>query len=380
MNVVDLLGLPALEDQLARLEPLLVESVVTGDAFLDEVTTHLLAAGGKRLRPVLALATATSGTRDATREDLLGAVAVELVHLASLYHDDVMDEATMRRNVESVNARFGNLVAIVAGDFLLARSAEIAAGLGVEIAALLAATLGELCQGQVAEVRAAFRVDRTRDEYSTAIAGQDGLAHGHVVPDRRPHRRARPVPEVDAFTDFGRCFGMIFQVRDDILDVVGTEADLGKPAGQDLAEGIYTLPVLLTLADPVHGPELRDLLGQPLGLPEQEKARAIVAGLGRHRRVGAGGPGLRRGGRRRRPLAGPSPQLADALARLAHSWSTACPPPDAPRPDARTIRRRRRWDLPLRATRPWPWLGGPGPQPARSPGPVGAATRWPADA
>ncbi len=79
-------------------------------------------------------------------------MAVELVHLASLYHDDVMDEATVRRNVESVNARFGNLVAIVAGDFLLARSAEIAAGLGTEIAALLAATLGELCQGQVAEV------------------------------------------------------------------------------------------------------------------------------------------------------------------------------------------------------------------------------------
>ena len=118
MNVVDLLGLPALEDQLALLEPLLVESVVTGDAFLDEVTTHLLSAGGKRLRPVLALATATSGAAPATREDLLGAVSVELVHLASLYHDDVMDEATMRRNVESVNSRFGNLVAIVAGDFL----------------------------------------------------------------------------------------------------------------------------------------------------------------------------------------------------------------------------------------------------------------------
>ncbi len=87
---------------------------------------------------------------------------MELVHLASLYHDDVMDEATVRRNVESVNARFGNLVAIVAGDFLLARSAEIAAGLGTEIAALLAATLGELCQGQVAEVHAAFQVDEER--------------------------------------------------------------------------------------------------------------------------------------------------------------------------------------------------------------------------
>jgi len=276
VNVVDTLGLPALEHQLADLEPLLVESVVTGDAFLDEVTTHLLAAGGKRLRPVLALATATSGTRDASREDLLGAVAVELVHLASLYHDDVMDEATMRRNVESVNSRFGNLVAIVAGDFLLARSAEIAAGLGVEIAALLAATLGELCQGQVAEVRAAFQVDRSKDDYSTAIAGKTaslmatscriGALTGGLDRD-----------QVDAFTDFGRCFGMIFQVRDDILDVVGTEADLGKPAGQDLAEGIYTLPVLFALDDTQVGAELADILGGPLDEPEREKARSLVA-------------------------------------------------------------------------------------------------------
>ncbi len=279
MNAVELLGLPALEEQLKQLEPLLVESVVTGDGFLDDVTTHLLAAGGKRLRPILALSAATSGNGPASREDLLGATAVELVHLASLYHDDVMDEATMRRNVESVNARFGNLVAIVAGDFLLARSAEIAAGLGTEIAGLLAATLAELCRGQVAEVQSAFQVARSEEAYRDAITGKTaalmstscrigaltgGLARDHV----------------DAYTAFGRYFGMIFQVRDDILDVIGTEAELGKPAGQDLAEGVYTLPVLLALADPEAGPELRPLLGQPLGPPERDKARSIVAASG----------------------------------------------------------------------------------------------------
>lgn len=279
MNLVELLGLPALEEQLERLEPLLVHSVVTGDGFLDEVTTHLLAAGGKRLRPVLALATATAGTRPATQEDLLGAVAVELVHLASLYHDDVMDEATMRRNVESVNSRFGNLVAIVAGDFLLARSAEIAAGLGTEIAGLLAATLGELCQGQVAEVRAAFQTGRSQTDYWAAIAGKTASL---MATSCRIGALTGGLPrdQVEAFTSFGRYFGMIFQVRDDILDVVGTEAELGKPAGQDLAEGIYTLPVLLALADPVAGPELGPLLGQPLGQPERDKARSIVAQSG----------------------------------------------------------------------------------------------------
>jgi heptaprenyl diphosphate synthase len=323
VNVVELLGLPALEEQLKRLEPLLVESVATGDSFLDEVTTHLLAAGGKRLRPVLALATATSGAQPATREDLLGAVAVELVHLASLYHDDVMDEATMRRNVESVNSRFGNLVAIVAGDFLLARSAEIAAGLGTEIAGLLASTLGELCQGQVSEVHAAFQIGRTQDDYSNAIAGKTaslmatscriGALTGGL-----------PRPQIDAFTAFGRYFGMIFQVRDDILDVVGTEAELGKPAGQDLAEGIYTLPVLLALADPVAGPELRPLLGQPLGQPERDKARSIVAESGaieesvvvarRYAELAAAAV-----------TSGPSVGLAAGFANLAHSLVDGLP-------------------------------------------------------
>ena len=88
----------------------------------------------------------------------------------------------------------------------------------------------------------------------------------------------RPRPEVDAFTQFGRHFGMVFQIRDDILDVVGTDAELGKPAGQDVAEGIYTLPVLLALCDPDMGPELGSLLGQPLGQPERDKVRSMVAG------------------------------------------------------------------------------------------------------
>ncbi|MGD0392714.1 MAG: polyprenyl synthetase family protein [Acidimicrobiales bacterium] len=317
MNVVELLGLPALEEHLQRLEPLLVESVVTGDGFLDEVTTHLLAAGGKRLRPVLALATATSGSGRATAEDLLGAVAVELVHLASLYHDDVMDEATVRRNVESVNARFGNLVAIVAGDFLLARSAEIAAGLGTEIAALLAATLGELCQGQVAEVHSAFQVGRSRDSYIDAIAGKTASL---MATSCRIGALTGGLPrdEVDAFTLFGRYFGMVFQVRDDILDVVATEAELGKPAGQDLAEGIYTLPVLLALADPVAGPELGPLLGQPLGQPERDKARSIVAESGA---IGGATSVARRYAELAASAAvsGPSAELARAFTTLAHA-------------------------------------------------------------
>ena len=279
MNPIEALGLPRLQEGMRRLEPLLTASVVTGDGFLDEVTTHLIAAGGKRLRPLLALAAATGGSRDAAEDDLMGGVAVELVHLASLYHDDVIDEATIRRNVESVNSRFGNLVAIVAGDYLLARSAAIAAGLGVEIAELLADTLGRLCQGQVTEVRAAFQTGRTQEDYFASISGKTaaltatscriGALTGGL-----------PTAEVDACTAFGRGFGMVFQIRDDILDITATEGQLQKPAGQDLAEGIYTLPALIALAEPEAGADLRALLGVPLAQPERDKARTIVMASG----------------------------------------------------------------------------------------------------
>jgi heptaprenyl diphosphate synthase len=325
VNVVELLGLPAIEEELFRLEPLLTECVVTGDGFLDEVTTHLIAAGGKRIRPSLALASATAGSSAASREALLGGVAVELVHLASLYHDDVMDEATIRRNVESVNSRFGNLVAIVAGDFLLARSAEIAAGLGTEIAQLLAATLGELCRGQVAEVRAAFQVARTDEDYTTAISGKTAslMATSCRIGALTGER---PRAEVDALTEFGRYFGMIFQIRDDILDITGSEDELGKPPGQDLAEGIYTLPVLFALADQDTGPELRPLLGQPLGQPERDKARSIVAassGIASSVAVGSRYADQAAAAASRCPSSG----LADGLERLAYSFLDGLPTP-----------------------------------------------------
>ena len=275
VNPTEALGLPRLQEGLQRLEPLLTAAVVTGDGFLDEVTTHLIAAGGKRLRPLLALATATAGERDAGEDDLMGGVAVELVHLASLYHDDVIDEATIRRNVESVNSRFGNLVAIVAGDYLLARSAAIAASLGTEIASLLADTLGRLCQGQVTEVRSSFQIGRSRDDYFNSISGKTAALM--AASSRIGALTGRlPTTEVEACTEFGRCFGMVFQIRDDILDIIATDGQLQKPAGQDLAEGIYTLPALVALADPDAGPDLRALLGQPLAQPERDKARAIV--------------------------------------------------------------------------------------------------------
>ena len=269
------LGLPHVENDLKRLETLLSESVVVGDPHLDQITTHLINAGGKRLRPLLAVASATGGQRGATTDNLMGGITVELMHLASLYHDDVMDEAEIRRNVDSVNARYGNLVAIVAGDYLMARSAAIAADLGVEIAGLLARTLAWLTRGQVAEVRTAFQTSRTLDDYLVAIEGKTAslMAASCRV---GAITAGRPLDQVDALDEFGRCFGMVYQLRDDILDMTATDGQLGKPAGQDLAEGIYTLPALHALNDSAVGDELRSVLGRPLDDGDRERARKLV--------------------------------------------------------------------------------------------------------
>ena len=275
VNIADLLNLPRLRDDLAEVETALQRSVQAEDPFLSQVAGHLITAGGKRLRPALALTAAAVGGVDATADVVQGGVSVELVHLGSLYHDDVMDEGTSRRGVVTVNARWGNLVAILAGDFLLARASEIAASLGTEVAGLLAATIGRLCEGQVGELRTAFDVRRTEEAYLGSIAGKTAsLMSSSCRIGALTAGMDRP--SVEAVTAFGHAFGMVFQIRDDILDVIGTDESLGKPAGQDLVQGTYTLPVIYALAEPEAGDELRDLLGRPLDAPERDKARDIV--------------------------------------------------------------------------------------------------------
>ena len=275
MNPSDRLQLPSVAADLVRFKALLAESVIVDDDFLDPVTTHLIDAGGKYLRPLLAICSATGGTRVATEEDLLGAVAMELTHLASLYHDDVLDDAEDRRHVDTVNARYGNLIAITAGDYLMARAAGIAADLGADFAKLLAHTLMRLTRAQISEMGTVFSVDRTLDDYFETIEGKTASLMSSSC--RMGAMTAGFNREqIDALSDFGRIFGMIYQLRDDILDIIAVDYQLGKPAGQDLAVGIYNLPTLFALRDPIIGAELRGILGSELNDDERERARKLV--------------------------------------------------------------------------------------------------------
>ena len=274
-----LLALPSVPGDLARVEDALRASVRADDDFLTEIASHLIQAGGKRGRPAFAIgvaATAAPTVGPVPDDVVMGAVSVELVHLGSLYHDDVMDDATTRRTVESVNARWGNLRAILAGDFLLARASEIAASLGNEVAGLLASTIGRLCEGQVLELQDTYNAARTEARYLSSIEGKTASLYatacriGAITAGLSRER-------IDAATAFGRSYGMAFQIVDDILDVVATDEQLGKPAGHDLIEGVYTLPVLRTMANGNgRGEQLRSLLGGPLTDAQMHEARELV--------------------------------------------------------------------------------------------------------
>ena len=224
---------------LLRIEDCLLRSVRADDTLLTEIASHLIPAGGKRLRPSFVAASALLGAPDplvpaALTDDIVrGSVSVELVHLGSLYHDDVMDDAETRHGVDSVNFRWGNLRAILAGDFLLARASEIAASLGTDVAALLAATIGWLCEGQVRELQRMFDVSRSEESYLDAINGKTAALYstacriGALVSDL-------PDDTTDRLSDFGQAYGMAFQIVDDIHDLRSTDARMGKPVGNDL--------------------------------------------------------------------------------------------------------------------------------------------------
>ena len=264
-----------LADGLARVEAVLATSVDSEHSFVREAAGHLMAAGGKRFRPMLALLAAQLGG-GAVPEVVRAAVVCELTHLATLYHDDVMDEAAVRRGAPSANSRWGNSVAILVGDLLFARASDLLADLGPEAVRIQAQTFERLVIGQIREtVGAAARRGPGR-ALPRGARRQDRLAGGHLGAVRRPASPASPDALVDALTAFGEEVGVAFQLSDDLLDIVSQDGASGKSPGTDLREGIATLPVLLALAgdDPAEA-RLRELVAGPV-TDDGEHAEALA--------------------------------------------------------------------------------------------------------
>ncbi|MPZ87812.1 MAG: polyprenyl synthetase family protein [Nitriliruptorales bacterium] len=254
---------------LALVERHLRTRVASDLPFVEDAARYLIDAGGKRFRPMLLLLTGMLGGKEPVSPDLVSAgVIVELVHLSTLYHDDVIDAAEVRRGTPAAHVKWSNTVAILTGDFLLARASELSAELGVEVTRLMARTIADLCQGQIREVQGSQLGERH------GAAGTDGDRQHYlrVVEEKTASLisastrlgamlAGMPPPAVEALTAYGRALGMAFQLSDDILDIMGDPSDSGKVPGTDLREGVRTLPTLLALERDGLGSQLARLLG-----------------------------------------------------------------------------------------------------------------------
>ncbi|NUR73290.1 MAG: polyprenyl synthetase family protein [Hamadaea sp.] len=262
---------------LVRVEDRIVEAVDSADPFVAEAARHLLDAGGKRFRPLLVILTGYFGKPDPDRIADAGAV-MELTHLATLYHDDVMDEAKLRRSAPSANARWGNSLAILVGDYLFARAAELAANLGTEAVKLQAQTFARLVHGQIAETIGPRDADPI-DHHLRVLAEKTGSL---IATSSRLGAMVSGVEEplLGALSEYGETIGIAFQLSDDLLDIASESAQSGKTPGTDLREGVPTLPVLYALADDDASPDaqrLREILA--LGPLTDDAIHAEALGL-----------------------------------------------------------------------------------------------------
>lgn len=258
-----------LERGLMEVEELLRREVQSEFRFLTETSLHLVDAGGKRFRSLFTLLAGQFGpgglTQGGRMADVVRAAAVvELIHLATLYHDDVMDEATMRRGAVSANARWDNTVAILTGDFLFAHASRLVADLGPDAVRIIARTFAELVTGQMRETLGAAEGADPVAHYLAVVAEKTGSLiatagrYGAMFSGASQER-------IDALRRFGEMIGTAFQISDDIIDITSPAAQSGKTPGTDLREGVCTLPMLYALAEP--GPRverLRALLAGPL--------------------------------------------------------------------------------------------------------------------
>ncbi|MFZ0873288.1 MAG: polyprenyl synthetase family protein, partial [Pseudonocardiaceae bacterium] len=254
-----------LEHGLTQVEELLHREVQSEFRFLTEASLHLVDAGGKRFRPLFTLLAGQFGPDNGRPQDVVRAAAVvELVHLATLYHDDVMDEATMRRGAVSANARWDNTVAILTGDFLFAHASRMVADLGPDAVRIIACTFAELVTGQMRETMGPAEGADPVAHYLAVISEKTGSLIATAGRYGAMFSGA-PQERIDALRRFGEKIGTVFQISDDIIDIASPSTESGKTPGTDLREGVRTLPMLYALADGGPGVDrLRVLLAGPL--------------------------------------------------------------------------------------------------------------------
>jgi heptaprenyl diphosphate synthase len=265
---------PALEAELtegmAKVESLLLSHIQGDYPLVEETSRHLVAAGGKRLRPLLTLLASHYGDKNKFGV-IESAVVCELTHVATLYHDDVMDEAKLRRGVESANSRWGNTVAILTGDYLFAKVSALLADIGPEAVRLQASTFERLVIGQIMETQGPQNGEDPLEHYLQVVADKTGsliaasARFGAMV-------SGAPTDIKETLTFFGEKIGIAFQLADDVIDIASESHQSGKTPGTDLREGVPTLVTLNVMKSTrPEDRELIELLKAPI------KDEAVVA-------------------------------------------------------------------------------------------------------
>lgn len=256
MNTDPLSDFTYLQSDVERVRKACIASAQTPE-LVRTAADHLMNDVPKLVRPIFTLsASYFEGDRSATDRAIEAATAIELLHVGTLCHDDVMDESDTRRGRPSVNARWGNCVAILAGDFHLSRSAEISAHLGKSEMLIISRTLRLMCEGQTEEMAFIGNAERTEMSYFRSIAGKTAALIAAAC-EIGALQAGLDAARVSAYSEFGYEFGMAFQINDDILDLVQSSELLGKASNKDLVEGVFTLPVLRAIA---RDPGLADLI------------------------------------------------------------------------------------------------------------------------
>ena len=244
--LASLLALPELPELIDAVDRRVHDALSSSDATIEAAASRVADAGGKRLRAVMTMAVGQLGSRFDRAAAIAGAAAIELVQVGSLVHDDLFEQAATRRGVPTINAVEGAGVAVMAGDFILAKAAEQAALVGQPFAQRLARTVVDLCQGQLREMRDQFDPGRARADYLASIRQKTGVLFAAAC-SAGASCTDLPDDAADAAARFGMSFGIAYQLVDDVFDFTADPVRLKKPVGIDLQTGVYTLPVILLI-------------------------------------------------------------------------------------------------------------------------------------
>jgi heptaprenyl diphosphate synthase len=293
-------------------EELLREHIKGDYPLVEETSRHLVAAGGKRLRPLLTLISSHFG--DSTRKEIIpAAVVCELTHLATLYHDDVMDEAPLRRGVESANNRWGNTIAILTGDYLFSKASDLLADLGPEAVRLQARTFERLVIGQIMETQGPQNGEDPLAHYLRVVGDKTGSL---IATSARFGAMLSGAPRevTETLTKFGEQIGIAFQLADDVIDIASESNQSGKTPGTDLREGVPTLVTLNVMASTkFEDAELQRLLSAPIN--DEETVAQVLRALRSHDGLNQAREQLSQVAKQARAALGPLP-LTPATAAL----------------------------------------------------------------